>query len=144
MSRRPGAGRGARTPSAQRGRAGPRGSPYPWLAGALAATLLLAGLALTWRPGQAGVPLLLGALASVPLPAWLLGLRRWTCLGQGWSRGAWVAAVLAGYVGIGLLYSAARLALTGSVGALTVPLLWPTLLVADAGCALGWWGCVFQ
>lgn len=123
--------------------AGLRDSPHAWLAAVLSATVLLAGLAMALPPDPTWLPLLLGTLASVPVPAWLVGLRRWTPLAQRWPLGSWITAVVAAHVAAGLVYTAARFALTGGVGAWTVPLLWPTLLVADAGCALALWPCPF-
>lgn len=113
-----------------------RASPYLWLGAAAGATLVLVVVALVLPTGLAGLSWFLGALASIPMLAWFLALRRLTRLGEGWSRTTWGAAALLAYLAVGLVYSLGRLAVFGAVGAWTVPLFWPSLAVVDLAYAL--------
>lgn len=113
-----------------------RASPYLWLAAAAGATLALAAVALSLPEAFGGFAWLLGLLASLPVVAWFLALRRLTGLGEGWSRTTWGAVALLAYLAVGLAYSLGRLAVLGTVGAWLVPLFWPSLAVVDLAYAL--------
>lgn len=114
-----------------------------WLAAAVGATVVLAILAMSLPNSLGWLSLLVGTLASLPMLAWFLALRRWTHFAEGWPDFRWHASALLAYVIIGIAYAGVRWGVTGSVGAYTVPLMWPALLVIDAGCALDAWTCAF-